>query len=143
MYDSVVALSLPPISRSRAAVARRAHNPKVGGSNPPFATKKPRKRLFYVVLFISGDTSAIEFDYLLNFFANGLGLHLLRYSMKSGFVNIFGKPNAGKSTLLNALMERSLAIVSSKVQTTRHRIKGISYKARRIPDCFFRYTGHY
>jgi GTP-binding protein Era len=45
--------------------------------------------------------------------------------MKSGFVNIFGKPNAGKSTLLNALMGEKLAIVSHKVQTTRHRIKGI------------------
>jgi GTPase len=45
--------------------------------------------------------------------------------VKSGFVNIFGKPNAGKSTLLNALMQEKLAIVSPKVQTTRHRIKGI------------------
>jgi GTP-binding protein Era len=45
--------------------------------------------------------------------------------VKSGFVNIFGKPNAGKSTLLNALMKEKLAIVSPKVQTTRHRIKGI------------------
>ena len=45
--------------------------------------------------------------------------------MKSGFVNIFGKPNAGKSTLLNALIGEKLAIVSHKVQTTRHRIKGI------------------
>src|ERR1700754_275470 len=45
--------------------------------------------------------------------------------MKSGFVSIFGKPNAGKSTLLNALMGEKLAIVSHKVQTTRHRIKGI------------------
>ncbi|MBA2250173.1 MAG: GTPase Era [Chitinophagaceae bacterium] len=45
--------------------------------------------------------------------------------MKSGFVNIFGKPNAGKSTLLNALIGEKLAIVSAKVQTTRHRIKGI------------------
>jgi GTPase len=45
--------------------------------------------------------------------------------MKVGFVNIFGRPNAGKSTLLNALMDEKLAIVSSKVQTTRHRIKGI------------------
>jgi GTPase len=45
--------------------------------------------------------------------------------MKSGFVNIFGRPNAGKSTLLNALMKEKLAIVSPKVQTTRHRIKGI------------------
>jgi GTPase len=45
--------------------------------------------------------------------------------MKAGFVNIFGKPNAGKSTLLNAIMGEKLAIVSPKVQTTRHRIKGI------------------
>lgn len=45
--------------------------------------------------------------------------------MRVGFVNIFGHPNAGKSTLLNALMEEKLAIVSPKVQTTRHRIKGI------------------
>jgi GTP-binding protein Era len=45
--------------------------------------------------------------------------------MKSGFVSIFGRPNAGKSTLLNALMGEKLAIVSPKVQTTRHRIKGI------------------
>ena len=47
------------------------------------------------------------------------------FIMKTGFVNIFGKPNAGKSTLLNALMDEKLAIVSTKVQTTRHRIKGI------------------
>jgi GTP-binding protein Era len=45
--------------------------------------------------------------------------------MKAGFVNIFGKPNAGKSTLLNSLMGEKLAIVSPKVQTTRHRIKTI------------------
>jgi GTP-binding protein Era len=45
--------------------------------------------------------------------------------MKTGFVNIFGKPNAGKSTLLNALMGEKMAIVSHKVQTTRHRIKAI------------------
>jgi GTPase len=45
--------------------------------------------------------------------------------MKSGFVNIFGKPNAGKSTLLNAFMGEKMAIVSHKVQTTRHRIKAI------------------
>ena len=42
---------------------------------------------------------------------------------KSGFVNIFGRPNAGKSTLLNALTGERLAIISPKVQTTRHRIK--------------------
>jgi GTP-binding protein Era len=48
--------------------------------------------------------------------------------MKTGFVNIFGKPNAGKSTLLNALLKEKLAIVSDKVQTTRHRIKGFLNK---------------
>lgn len=44
---------------------------------------------------------------------------------RSGFVNIFGPPNAGKSTLLNALLGEQLAITSHKVQTTRHRILGI------------------
>ena len=53
-----------------------------------------------------------------------ISIALYKY-MKSGFVNIFGRPNAGKSTLLNALMGEKLAIVSHKVQTTRHRIKGI------------------
>ena len=48
--------------------------------------------------------------------------------MKVGFVNIFGKPNAGKSTLLNALMGEKMAIVSPKVQTTRHRIKAFLNK---------------
>lgn len=45
-------------------------------------------------------------------------------SFQSGFVSIFGKPNAGKSTLLNAFIGEKMAIVSHKVQTTRHRIKG-------------------
>jgi GTPase len=44
---------------------------------------------------------------------------------KAGFVNIFGPPNAGKSTLLNALLGEQLVITSPKVQTTRHRILGI------------------
>lgn len=44
-------------------------------------------------------------------------------AFKSGFVGIIGKPNAGKSTLLNALVGEKMAIVSHKVQTTRHRIK--------------------
>lgn len=45
---------------------------------------------------------------------------------KSGFVSIIGKPNAGKSTLMNALVGRKLAIITPKAQTTRHRILGIA-----------------
>lgn len=44
---------------------------------------------------------------------------------KAGFVNIIGKPNVGKSTLMNALLGEKLSIISSKAQTTRHRILGI------------------
>lgn len=44
---------------------------------------------------------------------------------KSGFVNIIGNPNVGKSTLMNALIGQKLSIITSKAQTTRHRIMGI------------------
>lgn len=45
---------------------------------------------------------------------------------KAGFVNIVGKPNVGKSTLMNILVGERLSIISSKAQTTRHRIVGIT-----------------
>lgn len=45
--------------------------------------------------------------------------------MKSGFVAIVGKPNAGKSTIINAILEAKLSIVTEKAQTTRNSIKGI------------------
>lgn len=44
---------------------------------------------------------------------------------KSGFINIIGNPNTGKSTLMNALVGEKLSIITSKAQTTRHRIMGI------------------
>ncbi len=46
-------------------------------------------------------------------------------SHKAGFVNILGNPNVGKSTLMNALVGEKLSIITSKAQTTRHRIMGI------------------
>jgi GTP-binding protein Era len=46
-------------------------------------------------------------------------------SHRSGFVNILGNPNVGKSTIMNALVGEKLSIISPKAQTTRHRIMGI------------------
>ena len=45
--------------------------------------------------------------------------------MKSGFVAILGRPNVGKSTLLNGIMNKKVSIVTDKAQTTRNNIKGI------------------
>ena len=45
--------------------------------------------------------------------------------MKSGFVTLIGRPNTGKSTLLNSIIKEKVAIISSKPQTTRNLIQGI------------------
>lgn len=47
--------------------------------------------------------------------------------MKSGFITVVGKPNAGKSTLVNALVGEKVAIVSWRPQTTRNKITGIMH----------------
>lgn len=51
-------------------------------------------------------------------------------SLKSGFVAIVGKPNVGKSSILNALIGQKVSIVSPKPQTTRSRIMGILTKGK-------------
>ncbi len=58
-------------------------------------------------------------------------LHFMSEIKKAGFISIIGKPNAGKSTLLNAILGQKLAITNSKAQTTRHRIIGIHH----LKDC--------
>ena len=54
---------------------------------------------------------------------------------KSGFVAIVGKPNAGKSTLMNQIIKHKIAIVSPKAQTTRNKIEGI-YNDERMQVIF-------
>ena len=50
---------------------------------------------------------------------------VINMTHKAGFVNIVGNPNVGKSTLMNALVGERISIITSKAQTTRHRIMGI------------------
>ena len=59
------------------------------------------------------------------YFANNSSYPAFKEGFKSGFVTLIGRPNAGKSTLLNALVGKKIAITSDTAQTTRHRFRGI------------------
>lgn len=60
-----------------------------------------------------------------NIYFVSLSAKFFSMAHKAGFVNIIGRPNAGKSTLMNRLVGEHLSIINPKVQTTRHRITGI------------------
>jgi GTP-binding protein Era len=65
----------------------------------------------------------LEYKDIICFFAKQIKSKIM--SHKAGFVSIIGKPNAGKSTLMNALVGEKMSIITPKAQTTRHRIMGI------------------
>lgn len=67
----------------------------------------------------------MECKYIITFFVKQINVINMEKVHKSGFVNIIGCPNVGKSTLMNALVGERLSIITSKAQTTRHRIMGI------------------
>src|SRR5690606_25298506 len=109
------------------------HCPPAGGYEPDeLPTAPPRtivSFMFYPAIAAGFFNSFSELDCkdIICFFAKQIRLKKMPY--KAGFVSIVGKPNAGKSTLMNALVGEKMSIITPKAQTTRHRIIGIVNEA--------------
>src|SRR5690606_27127550 len=105
------------------------HCPPAGGYEPDeLPTAPPRtivSFMFYPAIAAGFFNSFSELDCkdIICFFAKQIDLK--KMSHKAGFVSIVGKPNAGKSTLMNVMVGEKMSIVTPKAQTTRHRIIGI------------------
>lgn len=71
---------------------------------------------------VKGDSNSIDIG---SFLSDESNKSVVNANHKAGFVNIVGNPNVGKSTLMNHLVGERISIITSKAQTTRHRITGI------------------